>query len=157
LAAGNAIERQIPWGLDFKGSLFAGVLDGGAGEIHLGGSRLTRFMESVERVTGLGAESGKGADAAPVTEPAVPVEARGNEASAEEEAIERLAGSALTPLPKLGLAGASDGGTTPRIRVEAIRDDTTGERWMKLPMPKIETVDTLAAALGALLRELGES
>ena len=27
-----------------------------------------------------------------------------------------------------------------------IHDEVTGERWMKLPMPKKETVDTLAAA-----------
>jgi hypothetical protein len=37
--------------LGFKRSLFAGVLDGGEREVFLGGSRLTRFMESVERVT----------------------------------------------------------------------------------------------------------
>lgn len=37
--------------LSFKKSLFAGVLDGGEREVFLGGSRLTRFMETVERTT----------------------------------------------------------------------------------------------------------
>ncbi len=37
--------------LAFKKSLFAGVLDGGPSEVLLGGSRLKRFMESVEAVT----------------------------------------------------------------------------------------------------------
>ena len=38
--------------LSFKKSLFEGVLDGGQNEVFLGGSRLKKFMESVERVTG---------------------------------------------------------------------------------------------------------
>jgi hypothetical protein len=33
-------------------SLSAGILDGGSGEISLGGSRLNRFMKDVENVTG---------------------------------------------------------------------------------------------------------
>jgi hypothetical protein len=32
--------------------LSAGILDGGSGEISLGGSRLNRFMKDVENVTG---------------------------------------------------------------------------------------------------------
>jgi hypothetical protein len=38
--------------LAFKRSLSAGILDGGTGEISLGGSRLNRFMKDVESVTG---------------------------------------------------------------------------------------------------------
>ena len=38
--------------LGFKRSLFAGVLDGGTSEAFLGGSRLKRFLDSVEQVTG---------------------------------------------------------------------------------------------------------
>ena len=37
--------------LKFKKSLFAGVLDGGDKEVFLGGSRLTKFMETVEKTT----------------------------------------------------------------------------------------------------------
>src|SRR5207248_5054841 len=37
--------------LKFKKSLFAGVLDSGETEIFLGGSRLSKFMESVEKTT----------------------------------------------------------------------------------------------------------
>ena len=38
--------------LEFKKSMFAGVLDGGEDEVFLGGTRLKRFMESVEKATG---------------------------------------------------------------------------------------------------------
>ncbi len=36
----------------FKRSLSAGILDGGSAEVALGGSRLSRFMKDVEKVTG---------------------------------------------------------------------------------------------------------
>lgn len=37
-----------------KRPLSAGILDGGSGEIALGGSRLSRFIKDVENVTGRG-------------------------------------------------------------------------------------------------------
>jgi Helicase conserved C-terminal domain len=49
--AQGTIEEGMLSVLAFKKSLFAGVLDGGAREVFLGGSRLKRFMESVEAVT----------------------------------------------------------------------------------------------------------
>lgn len=51
LVAQGAIEEGMLSILAFKKSLFAGVLDGGPSEVLLGGSRLKRFMESVEAVT----------------------------------------------------------------------------------------------------------
>ena len=38
--------------LKFKKSVFSGVLDGGQDAVFLGGTRLKRFMESVETATG---------------------------------------------------------------------------------------------------------
>src|SRR5204862_524045 len=49
--AKGTIEEGMLSVLGFKRSLFAGVLDGGDREVFLGGSRLKRFMESVENVT----------------------------------------------------------------------------------------------------------
>lgn len=51
LVAQGAIEEGMLSILAFKKSLFAGVLDGGPSEVLLGGSRLKRFMESVDAVT----------------------------------------------------------------------------------------------------------
>ena len=51
LVARGAIEEGMLSILAFKKSLFSGVLDGGPSEVLLGGSRLKRFMESVEAVT----------------------------------------------------------------------------------------------------------
>ncbi|MGQ9592168.1 MAG: DEAD/DEAH box helicase, partial [Planctomycetota bacterium] len=49
--AQGTIEEGILSVLEFKQSVFAGVLDGGQDEVFLGGTRLKRFMESVESVT----------------------------------------------------------------------------------------------------------
>jgi hypothetical protein len=46
----GSIEEGMLGLLAFKKSLFAGVLDGGASEIFLQGTRLTQFMKSVEQV-----------------------------------------------------------------------------------------------------------
>src|SRR5213083_362692 len=48
----GTIEEGMLSVLAFKRSLSEGILDGGSGEISLGGSRLTRFMKDVESVTG---------------------------------------------------------------------------------------------------------
>jgi superfamily II DNA or RNA helicase len=49
--AEGTIEEGMLSVLAFKKALFAGVLDGGETEVFLGGSRLAKFMESVDAVT----------------------------------------------------------------------------------------------------------
>ena len=49
--AQGTIEHSMLDLLAFKKSLFGGVLDGGQDEVFLGGTRLKRFMESVDQVT----------------------------------------------------------------------------------------------------------
>jgi SNF2 family DNA or RNA helicase len=51
LVAQGSIEESMLGLLAFKKSLFAGVLDGGAGEVTLQGSRLARFMKAVDEAT----------------------------------------------------------------------------------------------------------
>ena len=48
----GSIEEGMLGVLAFKTSLFAGVLDGGDSEVFLQGTRLSKFMESVEQVAG---------------------------------------------------------------------------------------------------------
>lgn len=72
--AQGAIEEGMLSVLAFKKSLFAGVLDGGPSEVLLGGSRLKRFMESVEAVTA--AATAESATEAPLQAMRLPVPAR---------------------------------------------------------------------------------
>ena len=50
--AQGTIEEGMLGLLRFKSAMFAGVLDKGEDEVFLGGTRLKRFMESVEKATG---------------------------------------------------------------------------------------------------------
>jgi len=52
LIAENTIEHGMLDVLAFKKGLFSGVLDGGSNDVFLGGTRLKRFLESVEKVSG---------------------------------------------------------------------------------------------------------
>src|SRR5262249_37392648 len=61
--AQGTIEQGMLEVLRFKKSLFAGVLDGGDKDVFLGGSRLTKFMETVEAAT-TGIPAASPADAA---------------------------------------------------------------------------------------------
>jgi hypothetical protein len=52
LVAQGSIEQGMLGVLAFKRSLFAGVLDGGDGNVFMNGTRLSKFMESVDEVAG---------------------------------------------------------------------------------------------------------
>src|SRR5262249_22473116 len=155
--AQGTIEEGMLSVLKFKQSLFAGVLDGGEKEVFLGGSRLTKFMETVEKA------------AAAIPEPTYEDETGAlrpvREAEAEPEAAEAepepAAPPALGPAaadPWSGLlqnglaileqvtaaarpqapAGAGNGLALPGL---VARDERTGETYLKLPMPKPEVLD----------------
>jgi hypothetical protein len=158
--------------LGFKRSLFAGVHDGGEREVFLGGSRLKRFMESVEKVTGEISES----TAEEVTEPSPP-EPEAEPAPPEVEADEApppvaspVAADPLASLLEAGLeiarqfasaAGSAPdkadakpaAGPPPRF-LERIRDEQTGQSYLKVRMPEPEVVDRVAQAVQALLESL---
>ncbi len=179
LIAQGTIEEGMLALLDFKRSMFSGVLDGGQDEVFLGGSRLSRFMETVEKATG----------SIPPQEPAAlagPADGRrealgdGRAAAARrqlegpgrgalepsvevapQEAWGELLAAGMSFLEKLGQAAA--GGTHPSRRsgqqagppalppqlVE--RDETTGRPCLKLPLPEPDVMAKLADALTTLL------
>lgn len=165
--AKGTIEEGMLSVLGFKRSLFAGVLDGGEREVFLGGSRLKRFMESVENVT---------ADMpAPLVEEAVePAAAEraaaGESADGDSDVVvastsPRPAADPLSSLLRTGLelltqfasaagTGQAAAGATPSRLFERIRDERSGQSYLKIRMPEPEAVDRVAHALQALLESL---
>ncbi len=165
VAKGTIEEGMLPL-LAFKRSLSAGILDGGSGEISLGGSRLNRFMKDVEKVTGRMGES------AAVT----PAEEVGNSDFAADDSgpvedtnrdagdVVRSNGPAVPPgyresdpwraLVQVGaqfvaaLAAANDPKAPAHPWIEC--DPATGARSLKMPLPPPETARQLADALSAL-------
>jgi hypothetical protein len=178
--AKGTIEEGMLSVLAFKRSLSAGILDGGSGEISLGGSRLTRFMKDVENVTG---RMGEGEAVTPAEEAKTGVTADDaglvDDANANADsgaggmgagaiAAARTGGSRTSPraagpdpwqaLTQLGaqfiaaLAAANDpdGAAHPWIE----RDPATGAQALKIPLPAPETARQLAHALSALADSL---
>lgn len=172
--AKGTIEEGMLSVLAFKRSLSSGILDGGSGEISLGGSRLTRFMKEVENVTGrMGAgeavtpaeeigstggfaddagseqdvKAGAGIDHGDVAPPSMPVAPPSNLAADPWSALVQVGAQLVS-----ALAAANDPKAQPHPWVE--RDPATGVQSLKLPMPPRETAQQLADALSALANGL---
>jgi SNF2 family DNA or RNA helicase len=172
--AKGTIEEGMLSILAFKRSLSAGILDGGSGEIALGGSRLNRFMKDVENVTGRMGQS----------EAVTPIEEVGNSIGAADNIRPLEDGEALNgdigasdivpsnapivprdpgsdpwlALVQLGaqfvavLAAANDSKTPAQPWIE--RDPATGTQTLKMQLPLPETAQKLADTLTALADSL---
>jgi superfamily II DNA or RNA helicase len=170
--AQGTIEEGMLGVLKFKKSLFGGVLDGGASEVFLGGSRLTRFIESVEKATGaipapvppeppiepepaaeIGegapAKSGAGAPRSAATAPGIepkpdPTDRHSSLMSAGLSLLQEIAGS----VGREGSREAGDGG----VREAIVRTDpATGRPYLHIPAPDPETLERFLSAAAELL------
>jgi superfamily II DNA or RNA helicase len=164
--AQGTIEEGMLSVLRFKKSLFAGVLDGGETEVFLGGSRLTKFMETVESATTAIPEA-MAADVSEEPDRAAPPQSAKADAEAAEETAPVNA-AAAPPDPWTGLlqagmgllqqfAGAArpiPGGATGLVSSLVTRDERTGETFLKVPMPKPEVLDQALKAFETLLQSL---
>jgi superfamily II DNA or RNA helicase len=190
--AQGTIEEGMLAVLKFKKSLFAGVLDGGEKEVFLGGSRLNKFMETVESATEAipealledaedalrtppdgeagAAYTRRGARRRGTLEPPVPLPEDDGEAAAEEAPVGALVAAAdpWTALLQTGMAllqqlaspaqPAGNGSPAPKRpgggSPLVVRDERTGETYVKLPVPKPEVLNQALQALGALFQSM---
>jgi hypothetical protein len=168
--ARGTIEEGMLGVLKFKQSLFAGVLDGGAKDVFLNGSRLNKFMESVEAATSAIPEQAQAEEAGEAPPEAPPPDRRGAKRRAAppaegdgEEAAPAPAAPAdpWTMLLQAGMAllqqatGAGPGpAAAPNVSSLVRRDEQTGESYLRVPMPPPEVVDTALRALAGLLEGL---
>ncbi len=174
--AKGTIEEGMLAVLAFKRSLSAGVLDAGAGEISLGGSRLNRFMKDVENVTGRMGEAERvtpaeerafetpapdgGADRQAAHAPGGPPKDRDRDTQARTFAEAPAAASnpwaALAGLGRqlaaaLATGESGDGATHPWVE----RDAATGQSALKIPLPPPEAARELAAMFSRIAEMLG--
>jgi superfamily II DNA/RNA helicase len=165
--AQGTIEEGMLSLLKFKKSLFAGVLDGGEKEVFLGGSRLTRFMETVERATGSipqapaqdppegSADRDMAEDkAAFEDEPGFPPpSAAGSSATAMSDPWSALLTTGLSVLEQLAATTRATpaGGNGPSVQSFVRRDERTGENYLRFPIPNHEVIDRALGAVAALL------
>ncbi len=159
--AKGTIEEGMLEVIRFKKSLFAGVLDGGNPNIEFGGSKLKKFMETVESVTG------KIVQTSPVSgeaEGAVSEFAADKKESTHSGQQNGAATTATPDNPWSGLlqAGMSllqhlavpnaNPGTPAGIAMPRMqRDEQTGESYFRLPAPKPEVLEQALSAIAKLL------
>ena len=170
--AQGTIEEGMLGLLRFKKSLFAGVLDSGEDEVFLGGTRLRRFMESVEKATGeIPASMPQELD-----RPAEALAAAARDRRAQEEEAGEAASMESSATPSAPQAtsqpGWSDialgrhvaapeanqlGRRRPRTAAAGLpanlvaRDEATGQPYLKLPMPNPDVVQKIVDLLGTLM------
>jgi superfamily II DNA or RNA helicase len=129
----GGIEEGMLGLLSFKKSVFSGVLDGGAKDVSMGGSRMKKFMESVETVTA----------AIPTPEPIEEPDPTPEQAPAADPFASLLeVGVAL--LKQVTAKPSEAGGLVHH-------DPATGESYLRLPVPKPEVVQQLVVGLTGLL------
>lgn len=173
--AKGTIEEGMLSVLAFKRSLSAGILDGGSGEVSLGGSRLNRFMKEVENVTGSMGESEAMAPAGEARNAATddgdgPIEDvdAATDVDTSGTAVVHTATPGAPPrdaasnpwqaLAQVGeqfvaaLAAANDPDAAAHPWIE--RDPATGAQNLRMPLPPPETARQLANALSALADSL---
>ena len=171
--AKGSIEEGMLSVLAFKRSLSEGILDGGNGEISLGGSRLNRFLKDVENVTGMmgageaisPAEEAAGVDGAVGGHSvsvvgADPVLETGEMAVAQAgEAGQRSGDASPDPWQRLLQMGAqfvgaiaASNGSGAQSWIE--RDPRTGAQNLRVPLPPPEMARQLADALSAIAESL---
>jgi superfamily II DNA or RNA helicase len=171
--AKGTIEEGMLSVLAFKRSLSAGILDGGSGEISLGGSRLNRFMKEVENVTG---GMGESAAVAPAEEIGNSNIAMDDAGAAEDAIIDADIGAGDIARSNGPTVPRSDPGSDPwhalvQVGVQFVaalaaandpkapahpwieRDPATGARSLRMPLPP-QTTRQLADALSAFADRL---
>lgn len=151
----GTIEHSMLSVLAFKQSMLAGVLDGGQSEVFLGGSRLKRFMESVDQVTG-GIPPAMPTQEDVVTQPSQAPEVAGHREPAGGRDWEGLLSAGVSFLSRLGEALSAEkkepvdvGGG---LRIET--DEATGRRRLTLPVPPKKMLSDIAGLLAQLAEKL---
>ncbi len=158
--AKGTIEEGMLGVLKFKKSLFAGVLDGGASDIDFGGTRLKKFLESVEEVTGQipTAQVAESQEAAEAKREFAEEPTAAKEGDADESRSPAPGGDPWAALLQAGaavlgqLAAPTPAGATRDSFVRT--DDATGETYLRLPVPSPELLTQAVSALTALLAGL---
>jgi superfamily II DNA/RNA helicase len=152
--AQGTIEHGMLSVLSFKQSMFAGVLDGGAQEVFLGGTRLKRFMDSVDNVTqaippSMPQQEERREDRPEQPEPAAPATAHGPDWQAllttGVALLNKLAGSLSSETKAPVEIGAG-------LKVE--REEATGQRRLILPVPSKAVLRDIASLLSHLADKL---
>jgi superfamily II DNA/RNA helicase len=164
--AQGTIEHGMLSLLSFKQSLFAGVLDKGKDEVFLGGTRLKRFMDSVDKATNAIPEpmprQTKDGEDEKDTEQEIPVKAEKQETAEaiQPQAWDDLVSTGMSFLEKLGriLLEQEQKPSEPSSKIisglKIEKDEATGQHHLKLPIPTKETLQGIANLINDFAKKI---
>jgi len=150
--AQGTIEHGMLDLLSFKQSLFSGVLDGSQDEVFFGGTRLKRFMDTVER-----AATSIPSPMPQETEPSLDITTGEKTTSLPGEVWTDVISTGLSLLNKISQAlitGKTNDGKKEGISLPdkfLIKDEKTGKSCLKLPLPDKDTIQKVINLLNALI------
>jgi len=172
----GTIEEGMLGVIQFKKNMFSGVLDGGETNVFLGGSKLKRFMETVDKISGNiptpmpeeAAEpeptrgTGRASDqlddvnsmtAKPAGSESTRPSPDAAPLSGQPDPLTNLLNTGLSLLQQLAGSAQTPGGAPGRapqgIRID--RDEQTGQSFLKLQLPQPEVMNEVLTAIGKLL------
>jgi SNF2 family DNA or RNA helicase len=173
LVAQGTIEEGMLSLLGFKRAVFAGVLDGGDAEVLLDGSRLARFMETVEKTTAtlrapsteLDETAGEAnAEGAADDGPRNAGDGAGREAplvaaKSVDEPLVRLVAGGLALLGELARTlhtarGNGHHASQAHGPFQLARDSTTGETFLRVRIPDTQLLNRALQAAAGLVESL---
>lgn len=161
--AQGTIEHGMLSLLSFKKSLFAGVLEDGQDEIFLGGNRLKRFMDSVEKATGGIPAAMPGPSE--IEQKEIPeskkAESPATQSRDSQEVWANIIAAGTSLLTQFGQAlqgTTAAGNASPKERfassVKIETDKKTGQQHLQLSLPPKETIKKFFEALGRLVEKM---
>ena len=143
--AERTIEHHMLSILKFKKALFAGALDGGEDSIHIGQSRLSKCMESIEEFTRSSKDNPVVSADAAVKKPAAPVSTEDSTKSgAKDRSYQDICAVGATLLKAL-----ASGLEQQPVTVE--KDAVTGRSCLKVPLPDESVLRTAMPVVEGLL------
>ena len=169
LVAQGSIEQGMLSVLAFKKALFEGVLDGGESEVFLHGTRLAKFMSTVDEVTGAMGQAEaavppsialeeplttSAVNPEPATGPGPLVAATRDGEERREAAPDPWAAFVDAGVRLLGAMSSRGAGGPETFGVSVERDGATGRDTLRIPLPQPETLARLMQAVGGLLERL---
>jgi len=157
--AEGTIEQGMLELLRFKSSMFAGVLDGGKSDVFLGGTRLKKFMDTVETAVKAPSSPSPQDSGSPAVAPAnLPSAAQGAQTN-QGQVLGDLLTAGASFLNQLGQSLRQSRPQEPQdassIASRIVEyDESTGQSYLKLPLPKGDAMQPFTSLLQTVVNTL---
>lgn len=148
----GTIEHNMLSVLSFKKSLFAGVLDNGEDSVFIGKSRLNKFMESIEDVTGAKTDHQSSVPETKNSAPKGIAESPFKSVVGDYQELFAAGGVLLKTLADVfSVPQTSDG---PRKNNFVETDKETGKSYFKIPLPDKQIIQTALPVINSFVEAL---